>query len=70
MIVLATRLPFLLLCVLLADPLVAQTLVNGGGAGEPVALHALQLIGGPGIDVDGRLDEEVWQQAIPITDFT
>ena len=70
MIVLATRLPFLLLCVLLADPLVAQTLVNGRGTSEPVALYALQLTGGTGIDVDGRLDEEAWQRAIPITDFT
>ncbi len=70
MTVLATRLPFLLLSVLSAQPLVAQTLVNGGGTGEPVALIALQLTGGTGIDVDGRLDEEAWQRAIPITDFT
>ena len=37
---------------------------------EPVDLIALRLESGAGIDVDGRLDEEVWERAIPITDFT
>ncbi len=58
------------LFLLLADPLAAQTLVSEGGDSEPVDLIALRLEDGAGIDVDGRLDEEAWARAIPITDFT
>ena len=53
----------------LADPLVAQTLVSGGGDGELVALIALPLEGGEDINMDGRLDEGAWERAVPITDF-
>ena len=51
-------------------PLSAQNPVNGVSDVEPVDLIALRLESGAGIDVDGRLDEEVWERAIPITDFT
>ena len=54
----------------LADPLAAQKLVGGDSDADPDDLIALQLEGGAGIDVDGRLDEEAWERAIPITDFT
>ena len=54
----------------LADPLAAQKLVGGDSDADPVDLIALQLEGEAGIDVDGRLDEEAWERAIPITDFT
>jgi hypothetical protein len=65
-IVLATALVFLFL----ADPLAAQSLVAGGGDGELVDLIAFRLESGASIDMDGRLDEEAWALAIPITDFT
>ena len=51
-------------------PLSAQNPVNGVSDVEAVDLIALRLESGAGIDVDGRLDEEVWERAIPITDFT
>ena len=63
---LATALLFLFV----ASPLTAQTPVNGGGETELVDLIALRLESGAAIDMDGRLDEEAWERAIPITDFT
>ena len=42
--------PLALLFSLLADPLAAQVRVSGEGDAEPVALIALQLMGGAGID--------------------
>ena len=54
----------------LVSPLAAQTLVNEGGDGELADLIALRLENGAAIDMDGRLDEEAWARAIPITDFT
>ena len=65
-IVLATA----LLSFFLTDPLAAQSQVNGQGDAETVDLIALRLESGAAIDVDGRLDEEAWERAIPITDFT
>ena len=59
-----------LLCLFVAAPLTAQTPENGGGDAELVDLIALRLENGAAIDMDGRLDEEAWAQAIPITDFT
>ena len=53
----------------LTDSLAAQGLVNGEGRAETVDLIALRLESGAAIDVDGRLDEEAWERAIPITDF-
>ena len=58
-----------LLCLLVASPLTAQTPRNGGGDAELVDLIALRLESGATIDMDGRLDEEAWERAIPITDF-
>ena len=58
-----------LLFFFLTDPLAAQGLVNGEGGAETVDLIALRLESGAAIDVDGRLDEEAWERAIPITDF-
>ena len=54
----------------LVSPLAAQTLVDEGGDGELADLIALRLENGAAIDMDGRLDEEAWARAIPITDFT
>ena len=54
----------------LAAPLTAQQLADGGGQVEPVDLVAFRLGIDHEIDVDGRLDEEAWRRAIPITDFT
>ena len=65
-IVLAPALFFLCL----TDPLAAQGRVDGERDTEPIELIALQVESGAAIDVDGRLDEEVWERAIPITDFT
>ena len=65
-IVLATA----LLSFFLTDPLAAQSQVNGQRDAETVDLIALRLESGAAIDVDGRLDEEAWERAIPITDFT
>ena len=59
-----------LLFVFLTDTLTAQDLVTGEGDPETVDLIALRLEGGAAIEVDGRLDEEAWERAIPITDFT
>ena len=57
-----------LLCVALADSAQAQQ------AEAPSALPTLQALSFDGaehnIDLDGQLDEALWQQAIPITDFT
>ena len=64
-IVLATA----LLCLFVASSLTAQTPGNGGGDDELVDLIALRLESGATIDMDGRLDEEAWESAIPITDF-
>ena len=59
-----------LLSFFLTDPLAAQSQANGQGDAETVDLIALRLESGAAIDVDGRLDEEAWERAIPITDFT
>ena len=59
-----------LLLLFLTDPLAAQSLVNGETDAETVDLIALRLESSASIDVDGRLDEEAWERAIPITDFT
>ena len=47
----------------------AQNIADGGNAIE-VNLVALQLDSGGDIQLDGSIDEAVWRQAIPITDFT
>jgi hypothetical protein len=51
------------------DALTAQTDVGGAGDADLVPLIALQLESGAEIDMDGRLDEDAWQRAVPITDF-
>jgi len=65
-ILLATALLFLFV----VDPLAAQTPADEGGDGDLVDLIALPLVIGDEINMDGRLDEGVWERAIPITDFT
>ena len=47
----------------------AQNIADGGSATD-VNLVALQLDSGEDIQLDGSIDEAVWRQAIPITDFT
>jgi len=47
----------------------AQTSANGNDT-PPVDLIALRLESGEEIDLDGRLDDDAWGRAIPITDFT
>ena len=59
-----------LLFFFLTDPLAAQSPVNSEGEAETVDLIAFRLESGAAIDMDGRLDEEAWERAIPITDFT
>ncbi len=54
----------------LARPLAGQTSVVAGSEDDLVPLIALLLDNGGDIDVDGRLDEEAWARAAPITDFT
>ena len=62
--------------VLLADaaPAYAQTEIaetsDSSSAETLPALQALPVAGEAGLDLDGRLDEAVWQQATPISDFT
>jgi hypothetical protein len=43
---------------------------NGDGAAAPIALEAYALEADMSVDLDGHLSEAVWQNAIPITDFT
>ncbi len=42
---------------------------DGGGAASG-ALQALRLESGPGIHMDGRLDDDAWGSAVPVSDFT
>jgi hypothetical protein len=51
------------------DASAAQALIEREGDADLVDLIALRLESGAEIDVDGRLDEDAWQRAIPITDF-
>ena len=37
---------------------------------EPLTLQAYRLTNGSEIQLDGRIEEEVWSRAVPITDFT
>ena len=55
-----------LLCTALASAASAQSTVNG--AGNRKQATATRVPNGS-IRVDGRLDDEVWQKAAPITDF-
>jgi len=55
-----------LLCTALASAASAQSTVNG--AGNRKQATATRVPNGS-IRVDGRLDDEVWQKATPITDF-
>ncbi len=69
-----TRLAFFAVALFaLGDPLMAQTpdaqTTTSTGDGQPVDLIALRLGGGEDIEVDGRLDDDAWERAIPITDF-
>ena len=43
---------------------------QSGSTGVPVTLEALELTQGINITLDGRIDEETWSRATPITDFT
>ncbi|HSW30223.1 MAG TPA: DUF5916 domain-containing protein [Longimicrobiales bacterium] len=52
-------------------PLQAQGSMGGNGGGVPApALQALRLGDGSGLRMDGRLDEEAWSSAVPVSDFT
>ena len=52
------------------DLLTAQEPVNPAIEDDPVNLIAFRIQNNDNIEMDGRLDEGVWAQAIPITDFT
>ena len=54
----------------LVQPLAGQVSASAGDDDVPVSLVALSLDNGGEIDVDGRIDEEAWARAVPITDFT
>ncbi len=58
--------------ILLASYLAGFSLVNPSAAQESdgISLQALQLEGEIDIDLDGRILEEFWSSAVPITDFT
>ena len=69
------------LALLLPDPVPAQQPTEAQGGPDPAAaplaapaaegeLPALRLAPDLGIDLNGRLDEEVWAHAPAITDFT
>lgn len=55
-------------CALAASP--APALGQTSADDAPPALQAHRLADDGRIDLDGRIAEEVWNQAIPITDFT
>ena len=57
---------FVFICSFLAAAAFAQSPVNG--AGNRKQATATRVPNGS-IRVDGRLDDEAWQKAIPITDF-
>lgn len=67
----ATAAVLCLLCVGLPVTTSAQQSAgaSAGGASAELALIAHRL-GRVGIDLDGRLDEAIWMDATPITDFT
>jgi hypothetical protein len=55
---------------LASPPLLAAQQVGDAAPGQnQVSVIALELTGG-GITLDGRIDEDVWADAVPITDFT
>ncbi len=54
----------------LVQPLAGQVSASAGSDDALVPLIALSLDNGGEIDVDGRIDEEAWARAVPITDFT
>ena len=51
-------------------PLAGQEAPSANSDAQDVDLIALRLGSGEEIDLDGRLDDDAWQRAIPITDFT
>lgn len=55
-----------------AAPVLAQQSGQDGSPerAAPVDLDAFRLADGIDIDLDGRIDEAFWSQAVPITDFT
>jgi hypothetical protein len=48
----------------------AQGPAPGAGKSPPVALVAQRIVGDAEIRLDGRLDDQVWSTATPISDFT
>src|SRR5437868_14859065 len=56
-----------LLVIVSASASFAQSTVNGAASRKQAS--AIRVPNGS-IRVDGRLDDEVWQKAAPITDFT
>ena len=62
---------FVVTTALLASPLMGQQAQNGSGSSAQEGLRAFALEGGrASIELDGRLDEAVWENAVPISDFT
>jgi hypothetical protein len=62
----------ILICLFITinDLLTAQEPVNPAIEDDPVNLIAFRIQNNDNIEMDGRLDERAWAQAIPITDFT
>ena len=52
------------------DLLSAQEPITPAIGNDPVNLIAFRIQNNDNIEIDGRLDETSWAQAIPITDFT
>ena len=60
----------LLAAALLSLPGQAAAQSANGDNGEPPVLEAIPLPASATIDLDGRITEDIWQTATPITDFT
>tara|TARA_B100001123_G_scaffold198405_1_gene225701 strand:+ start:12632 stop:14935 length:2304 start_codon:yes stop_codon:yes gene_type:complete len=61
---------FTCLFITINDLLSAQEPITPAIGNDPVNLIAFRIQNNDNIEIDGRLDETSWAQAIPITDFT
>ncbi|MDE2754266.1 MAG: hypothetical protein OXI83_16965, partial [Gemmatimonadota bacterium] len=62
--------PALFLLAFSGSPSKAAAQSSNGDNGAAVVLEAVVLPAAADIDLDGRIDEDIWSTATPITDFT
>ncbi|MXX54789.1 MAG: hypothetical protein F4Z44_03245, partial [Gemmatimonadetes bacterium] len=62
--------PALFLLAFSGSPSKAAAQSSNGDNGGAVVLEAVVLPAAADIDLDGRIDEDIWSTATPITDFT